>query len=102
MDGYTSSPRTRQTLGTTAPAWVVLVLLWSAGAQAQSHILTFGGGSDPGNTQISLEKNIIYFRQVLADAGMARTPHEVYFADGGASDHAVQYRIEEDKDQQFI
>ncbi|HEY7087400.1 MAG TPA: hypothetical protein VH518_04875 [Tepidisphaeraceae bacterium] len=102
MDGYTSAPQRRQTLGTTAPAWVVLALLWSAAAQAQSHILTFGGGSDPGNTQISLEKNIIYFRQVLADVGMAKTPHEVYFADGGASDHAVQYRIDEDKDQQFI
>src|SRR5262245_44236003 len=68
----------------------------------QSHVLTFGGGSDPNNTQISLVKNIIYFRQVLADAGMGKTPHEVYFADGGASDHAVQYRIQEDENQQFI
>jgi len=67
--------------------------------QADTHILTFGGGPTPDYNQISLEKNIQYFQHVLADLGLAQIPHDIYFADGGSPHQIVQYEAPEDPAQ---
>ena len=77
--------------------------LWAAGAgrgpAAETHVVTFGGGP-PSHNQISLEKNVQYFRRVLNDLGMAGVRHDVYFGDGGAG-RSVQYRLADSPDQRL-
>lgn len=68
------------------------------GASAADHFLTIGGGYSPSGNQVSLEKNVSFFRQVLADlyppgeAGAKLTPrHDVLFSDGDSPGRDVQY-----------
>ena len=80
--------------------WRVIVLavllLWIAPispARAADHFLTIGGGYSPSGNQVSLEKNVLFFREVLADlypAGAAPR-HDVLFSDGDAPGRDVQY-----------
>lgn len=73
-------------------ASIVLLLLLSASAQGGTdHFLTIGGGGSPHNNQLSLERNVVYFRRTLADCGMASAPHEVYFACGTEKMRDLQY-----------
>lgn len=71
----------------------------AATGQGGTIVLTFGGGP-PSHNQISLEKNVEYFRRVLAGVGMAGVRHDVYFGDGGAR-NSVQYRMPEGAEQRF-
>jgi hypothetical protein len=74
---------------------LTLVLLLSApAARAADHFLTIGGGYSPSGNQVSLEKNVLFFRNVLADvyAGNASPGrHDVFFSDGDAPGRDVQY-----------
>src|SRR5947207_9775951 len=63
-------------------ASILLLLLVCASANGADHFLTIGGGGSPHNNQLSLERNVVFFRRVLADCGLAAAPHEVYFACG--------------------
>jgi hypothetical protein len=83
-------------------AAALLALSWMSVLSAQTRIVTFGGGSQADHNEISLEKNISFLRQTLADLGLGDRPHDVYFADAGASDSSVQYKIELDDDQAWI
>jgi hypothetical protein len=63
-------------------------------ARAADHFLTIGGGYAPSGNQVSLERNVLFFRQVLADlypkpAGLPR--HDVFFADGDSPGRDLQY-----------
>jgi hypothetical protein len=59
-------------------------------ALAADHFLTIGGGAGPGNTQVSLEKNVLYFQRVLGtlEAGAA---HDIFFGDGQEHGNIVQF-----------
>src|SRR6478672_7040107 len=53
-------------------------------ARAADHFLTIGGGYSPAGNQVSLERNVLFFRDVLGELykpGPAPA-HEVFFADG--------------------
>src|SRR4051812_44711545 len=60
----------------------LLILLAPAALAGTDHFLTIGGGGSPRNNQLSLERNVLFFRRTLADCGLAGAPHEVYFACG--------------------
>jgi hypothetical protein len=72
---------------------------WAATASAGTHVVTFGGGP-PSHNQISLERNVEYFRRVLDGVGLGTARHDVYFGDAGAR-NSVQYRLPESDDQQL-
>ncbi len=63
----------------------------SSMAFAADHFLTIAGGYEPAGNQVSLEKNVIFFRKVLDRTGFADVPHAVYFANGAAKYRDVQY-----------
>jgi hypothetical protein len=71
-----------------------IVLLAVAGfARAGSdHFLTIGGGGSPRNNQLSLERNVVYFRHTLADCGEGDAPNDVYFACGNEKIRDLQYQ----------
>ena len=58
---------------------------------ARDVFVTVGGGPDPENNQVSLEKNVEYFSRVLADNHPRPLDHRVLFADGSASQPDLQY-----------
>lgn len=88
---------------TRRPALKLPVLLlaaaWTCAAPAQARaaddFLTIGGGYSPSGNQVSLEKNVLFFRQVLADLypadGAATLRHDVLFSDGNSPGRDVQY-----------
>jgi len=80
---------------------VVLALAgaWGDSASGETHVLTFGGGP-PSHNQISLEKNVEYFRRVLDGVGLGKARHDVYFGDAGAG-NSVQYRLPESDEQRL-
>lgn len=39
-----------------------------------AHLLLMGGGSEPKNNQISLEKNMLYFQRVQDQLGLGSDP----------------------------
>src|SRR4051812_40333834 len=55
------------------------------------HFLTIGGGGSPRNNQLSLERNVVFFRRMLSDCGLAGAPHEVYFACGNERIRDLQF-----------
>lgn len=72
---------------------------WAATAAAGTHVVTFGGGP-PSHNQISLERNVEYFRRVLDGVGLGTARHDVYFGDAGAR-NSVQYRLPDGDDQRL-
>lgn len=63
-------------------------------AHAADQFLTIGGGYAPSGNQVSLEKNVAFFRQTLTDlypAGDAFPRHDVLFSDGDSPGRDVQY-----------
>jgi hypothetical protein len=72
---------------------------WAATASAGTHVVTFGGGP-PSHNQISLERNVEYFRRVLDGVGLGTARHDVYFGDGGAR-NSVQSRLPDSDDQRL-
>lgn len=61
--------------------WLVGVAAAAAG-EGRDYFLTIGGGGAPQNNQVSLERNVVYFRQALGDCGLSGAPHDVLFACG--------------------
>lgn len=49
---------------------------------AADYFLTIGGGYDPSGNQASLEANVVFFQNVLAEKHRGTRRHEIYFADG--------------------
>lgn len=60
-------------------------------SHAEDHILILGGGYSPSGNQISLERNVIYFRKMLQDKRMDNLPQSIYFADGNNPGRDLQY-----------
>jgi hypothetical protein len=49
---------------------------------ATDYFLTLGGGYNRSGNQASLEANVVFFQQVLADRHHGARRHEIFFADG--------------------
>lgn len=77
-------------------AVVALVILSPCGSpdlDARDHFLVLGGGYSPTGNQVSLERNVIFFRKMLNERFPEGTPVEVFFADGNDTDPDLQYEI---------
>jgi hypothetical protein len=72
---------------------LVCSIVSTRSAHAADHFLTIGGGYSPSGNQVSLERNVLFFRDVLndlyKDSGVPA--HEVFFADGNDPGRDVQY-----------
>lgn len=55
------------------------------------HFLVIGGGYSPGGNQVSLEKNVLYFRRVLGELGLLEAPRHLLFADGRDRGRDLQF-----------
>jgi len=60
-------------------------------SRADLHILTIGGGYNATGNQVSLEKNVQYFRRVLEHHQLGDTPHHLLFADGNDPARDLQF-----------
>ncbi|MDZ4686380.1 MAG: hypothetical protein SH850_15030 [Planctomycetaceae bacterium] len=49
---------------------------------ATDYFLTIGGGYDPSGNQASLEANVQFFQQILAEKHRGPRRHDIFFADG--------------------
>ncbi len=68
------------------------VCLLPALAAAKDFFLTIGGGPRPDNNQVSLERNVQFHEQVLAERRPDGPSYELYFADGKTGNRDLQYR----------
>jgi len=75
--------------------FLALVALSATPVRAEDHFLTIGGGNAPSHNQVSLEKNVLYFQQVLGGFGIDPKLHDIYFSDGSDPTRVVQYRPHE-------
>lgn len=62
----------------------------STPAEAEDHFLIITGGQAAARNQISLEKNVIFFRKVLEDCSSA-APLTEFFRGGNAEIRSVQF-----------
>ncbi len=53
--------------------------------------VTVGGGPEPANNQVSLEKNVEFFARTLSNRYPEPLDHRILFADGSASEPDLQY-----------
>jgi hypothetical protein len=72
------------------------ITILAPGALAADHFLVIGGGPNPSNNQVSLEKNVLLFRALLSEVGPAGASCEVFFSDGDDPGRDLQYRIPDD------
>src|SRR5690606_36722318 len=56
------------------------------------HFLTIAGGYSPSGNQVSIERNVEFFRRVLDDVRQDKPLHDVYFADGDDPHRDLQFR----------
>lgn len=74
----------------TAFCCLAILGLWiPSTAVARDFVLTIGGGYSPQGNQVSLEKNVLLFQKVLKNAPDQPARHDIYFADGHASEKDV-------------
>lgn len=64
-------------------------------ASATDFFLTLGGGYDRGGNQASLEENVLFFQELLADKLPSPVQHTVFFADGFDQDADLQVLAEQ-------
>lgn len=79
-------------------ALLSLTLAWIVNAPslfATDYFLTIGGGYDREGNQASLEANVVFFQQVLADKHHGPRRHDIFFADG--DDPAADLQIVAEK-----
>ena len=60
-------------------------------AMAEDHFLTIGGGYSPSGNQVSLEKNVFFFRNVLRDIYGNEPAHQILFSDGKSPQRDLQF-----------
>jgi hypothetical protein len=76
-------------------AFQTLVLLDPA--SGRDYVLTIGGGYSPAGNQVSLERNVIFFRKLLAETYPAGVPHDLLFADGDSPNPDLNYLAPDEK-----
>jgi hypothetical protein len=70
---------------------ITLALFIPSLAFADDHFLTIGGGYSPHGNQVSLEKNVVFFKKVLAEKYTDGVQHDVIFSDGNNTARDLQY-----------
>lgn len=71
---------------------IITGLMFCDSVVAADHFMTIGGGYDPQGNQISLERNVSFFHQILAEQRTDNPPHDIFFADGQDSHRDLQFR----------
>ncbi|MEM9187059.1 MAG: hypothetical protein AAGB00_11240 [Planctomycetota bacterium] len=71
---------------------IAAVLAAAPPATAEDYFLTIGGGYNPTGNQVSLERNVLFQRQVLAEVRPDAGTPETYFAAGDSGAPDLQYR----------
>ncbi|HIA18213.1 MAG TPA: hypothetical protein EYN70_02140 [Planctomycetaceae bacterium] len=78
------------------PKWMFFFTILFFATQAQSpagdYFLTIGGGYAPTGNQISLEKNVQLFQQLVQERFPNNPSHTVLFSDGKSPGRDLQYR----------
>lgn len=73
----------------------LLLVFLAPAARAADHFLTIGGGYAPAGNQVSIERNVLFFRNVLTNVygnDPAKSPrHDVFFSDGNSPGRDVQF-----------
>lgn len=69
---------------------LVCLLCLSRSACATDYFLTIGGGYSKLGNQASLEANVVFFQQLLADKHRKSRRHDIFFADGNDPDADLQ------------
>ena len=85
----------RRRLSTTL---LLISIGWMCGVQpltATDFFLTIGGGYDRSGNQASLEANVVFFQQLLAEKHRGPRRHDIFFADG--DDPAADLQIVAEK-----
>lgn len=75
-------------------AALAIVMGWASFAPhvwARDFVLTIGGGYSPLGNQASIERNAIYFSDLIAER-LPDARHDILFSDGDAPGRDVQYR----------
>ena len=72
--------------------FALLFLVTVVPAQAGDYFLTIGGGYAPTGNQISLEKNVQLFQQLVQEQFPNKASHTVLFSDGKGPGRDLQYR----------
>lgn len=72
-------------------AILAIVLAPTGTSLAADHFLTIGGGYSPTGNQVSLEKNVQFFKRVLNDRYASGVPHDIFFSDGSNPGRDLQY-----------
>ncbi len=63
----------------------------SEGDSSLPHFLVIGGGYSASGNQVSLEKNVLYFRRVLGELDLIEAPRHLLFADGRDRGRDLQF-----------
>ena len=71
--------------------WLLLTIGHGRPTGASDHFLTIGGGYTPQGNQVSLEKNVLLFQQLLQERYPGGAPHDIFFADGNSPGRDLQY-----------
>src|SRR4051812_39562075 len=66
------------------------LLSFHSAASARDFFLTIGGGHSSESNQASLEKNVLFYQQLLKEQNIPAAQQWVYFASGLASEPNVQ------------
>jgi hypothetical protein len=69
----------------------------AAAALATDYFLTIGGGYDRSGNQASLEANVVFFQQLIADKHRGPNHHDIFFADG--DDPAADLQVMREKSE---
>ena len=75
---------------TLLSAWLLCVVSLPSGAAARDFFLTIGGGHSRESNQASLEKNVLFYQQVLKEQNIPAAQQSVYFASGIPGSNDVQ------------
>jgi hypothetical protein len=71
-------------------ALLCVLALVSTGAAARDFFLTIGGGHSRDSNQASLEKNVLFYEQLLKEQNVPAAQQSIYFAAGPAGGKDVQ------------
>jgi hypothetical protein len=76
---------------TSIHAALFLMLTCVGSIQAKDHFLVIGGGYSPSGNQISLEKNVLMFQQILKEQYPDNSKSDIFFSDGNDAGRDLQF-----------
>ena len=69
-----------------------VALLLSSAVMAKDHFLVIGGGYSPSGNQVSLEKNVLLFQEILKEQYPSDSACDIFFSDGDSPNRDLQFR----------